>query len=161
MRKGIAILFSFICLPCLAQSELTKKADAILIQAKVYSVMDKVQIPPSGDKHDYMSQGPYWWPDTTKKRWQTLCSPGWRTKPGNRFDFRFRRDGLDDGGCGYSDPSLPTNQRGKICCLGDPFNRHLVYFPCHQTDASFEFRTRHPGHQYWSGNRHHRNTPFV
>ena len=31
-----------------------------------YSVMDKDIIPPSGDKHDYISQGPYWWPDTTK-----------------------------------------------------------------------------------------------
>lgn len=29
-------------------------------------IMDKEMIPPSGDKHDYMSMGPYWWPDTTK-----------------------------------------------------------------------------------------------
>ncbi len=27
------------------------------------SVMDKAVVPPSGDKHDFMSQGPYWWPD--------------------------------------------------------------------------------------------------
>jgi hypothetical protein len=27
------------------------------------SVMDKGVTPPSGDKHDYMSQAPYWWPD--------------------------------------------------------------------------------------------------
>ena len=27
------------------------------------SVMDKVKIPPSGDKHDYTSLGPYWWPN--------------------------------------------------------------------------------------------------
>ena len=27
------------------------------------SVMSKELVPPSGDKHDYMSQGPYWWPD--------------------------------------------------------------------------------------------------
>lgn len=31
-----------------------------------FSVMQKDVIPPSGDKHDYISQGPYWWPDTTK-----------------------------------------------------------------------------------------------
>ena len=30
------------------------------------SVMDKGVTPPSGDKHDYMSQAPYWWPDPTK-----------------------------------------------------------------------------------------------
>jgi len=27
------------------------------------SVMQKRQLPPSGDKHDYMSMGKYWWPD--------------------------------------------------------------------------------------------------
>jgi len=27
------------------------------------SVMQKQQLPPSGDKHDYMSMGKYWWPD--------------------------------------------------------------------------------------------------
>jgi hypothetical protein len=30
------------------------------------SVMDKTITPPSGDKHDYMSQAPYWWPDPAK-----------------------------------------------------------------------------------------------
>jgi len=30
------------------------------------SVMDKNVTPPSGDKHDYMSQAPYWWPDPSK-----------------------------------------------------------------------------------------------
>jgi hypothetical protein len=27
------------------------------------SVVQKAVTPPSGDKHDYMSQAPYWWPD--------------------------------------------------------------------------------------------------
>ncbi len=30
------------------------------------SVMDKAVVPPSGDKHDYMSQAPYWWPDPSR-----------------------------------------------------------------------------------------------
>jgi hypothetical protein len=33
---------------------------------KPVSVMDKTITPPSGDKHDYMSQAPYWWPDPSK-----------------------------------------------------------------------------------------------
>ncbi|MBX7257016.1 MAG: alginate lyase family protein [Candidatus Hydrogenedentes bacterium] len=41
-------------------------ADAALT-AGPFSVMDKPFTPPSGDKHDYMSVGPYWWPDPTKK----------------------------------------------------------------------------------------------
>jgi len=31
-----------------------------------YAVTDKSRTPPSGDKHDYISMGPYWWPDATK-----------------------------------------------------------------------------------------------
>jgi hypothetical protein len=29
-------------------------------------VVQKAGVPPSGDKHDYMSVAPYWWPDSTK-----------------------------------------------------------------------------------------------
>ncbi len=31
-----------------------------------WSVLDKPHVPPSGDKHDYYSVGPYWWPDPEK-----------------------------------------------------------------------------------------------
>ena len=41
-------------------------ADKIVKEGKLYSVMHKKQIPTSGDKHDYMSIGPYWWPDPSK-----------------------------------------------------------------------------------------------
>lgn len=30
------------------------------------SVIHKTTTPPSGDKHDYMSQAPYWWPDPSR-----------------------------------------------------------------------------------------------
>lgn len=45
--------------------QLRKDADKALKQPPV-SVMDKGITPPSGDKHDYMSQAPYWWPDPAK-----------------------------------------------------------------------------------------------
>ena len=35
-----------------------------LLPMKPLSVMDKKQIPPSGDKHDFISQAPYFWRDT-------------------------------------------------------------------------------------------------
>lgn len=34
------------------------------LKSKPVSVMDKKRVPPSGDKHDYMSQAPYFWRDT-------------------------------------------------------------------------------------------------
>jgi hypothetical protein len=43
-----------------------KTVEKIVENGKLYSVTHKKQVPPSGDKHDYMSMGPYWWPDPTK-----------------------------------------------------------------------------------------------
>jgi hypothetical protein len=33
------------------------------LDAGPFSVLQKGLVPPSGDKHDYMSQAPYWWPN--------------------------------------------------------------------------------------------------
>jgi hypothetical protein len=53
--------------PVLAQAlrALTSRADEALKKGP-YSVTFKSKTPPSGDKHDYMSVGPYWWPDSSK-----------------------------------------------------------------------------------------------
>ena len=48
-----------------ALAELISIADKSLKNGP-YSVVYKDKAPPSGDKHDYMSVGPYWWPDTSK-----------------------------------------------------------------------------------------------
>jgi hypothetical protein len=48
-----------------ALDDIRQEADEALA-FKPVSVMDKPLAPPSGDKHDYMSLSPYWWPDPTK-----------------------------------------------------------------------------------------------
>lgn len=48
-----------------ALEKLIGEADEAL-KVGPFSVMDKTSVPPSGDKHDYMSLGPYWWPDPDK-----------------------------------------------------------------------------------------------
>ncbi|MDQ3813687.1 MAG: alginate lyase family protein, partial [Armatimonadota bacterium] len=48
-----------------ALHKLVQEADDSL-KAGPFSVMQKRLVPPSGDKHDYMSLGPYWWPDPAK-----------------------------------------------------------------------------------------------
>jgi hypothetical protein len=58
VRSGDAALKPAIA----ALEEDAKKAMAITPP----SVMDKIIAPPNGDKHDYMSQAPYWWPDPAK-----------------------------------------------------------------------------------------------
>lgn len=48
-----------------AAKTLIREADKNLTTTLV-TVMDKPMTPPSGDKHDYMSMGRYWWPDPNK-----------------------------------------------------------------------------------------------
>lgn len=49
----------------IAIKAIIKEADKKLPQ-KLITVVDKNMTPVSGDKHDYMSMGRYWWPDPTK-----------------------------------------------------------------------------------------------
>jgi hypothetical protein len=48
-----------------AYKQLIKDADKALQQGP-FSVMEKKNLPPSGDKHDFMSLAPYHWPDPSK-----------------------------------------------------------------------------------------------
>ncbi len=48
-----------------AYNQLLLEADEAL-EGGVYSVTFKNLVPPSGSKNDYMSMGPYWWPDPEK-----------------------------------------------------------------------------------------------
>ena len=47
-------------------NQLLSEADSLLHE-KASSVTDKIEIPPSGDKHDFLSLAPYRWPDPAKK----------------------------------------------------------------------------------------------
>src|SRR5256885_8890 len=49
-----------------AVDRVVRSADRSLTQGP-WSVVDKTRVPPSGDKHDYMSLATYWWPDPTRK----------------------------------------------------------------------------------------------
>lgn len=48
-----------------AYKKLLRDADKALAEGP-FSVMEKKNNPPSGDKHDYMSLAPYFWPDPSK-----------------------------------------------------------------------------------------------
>lgn len=48
-----------------AYAELIRRAD-IALTHRPGSVMDKTTIPLSGDRHDYVSLAPYWWPDPAR-----------------------------------------------------------------------------------------------
>ena len=41
------------------------RANSLLLSPDI-TIVNKKAVPPSGDKHDYVSMGPYWWPDPSK-----------------------------------------------------------------------------------------------
>ena len=57
-----------------AFNKLIRDADRSLTSGTL-SVVEKELTPPSGDKHDYMSIAPYWWPNPNTPQWSSLCPP--------------------------------------------------------------------------------------
>jgi hypothetical protein len=53
-----------------------------------FSVVDKTNVPPSGDKHDYMSIGPYFWPDPASSNGLPYVRHDGRRNPANRTSNR-------------------------------------------------------------------------
>ncbi|WP_114751126.1 hypothetical protein [Pleomorphovibrio marinus] len=49
-----------------------------------YTVVNKKQVPPSGSKNDYISMGPYWWPDPNKEDGLPYNKKGWGGKSKNK-----------------------------------------------------------------------------
>lgn len=57
------------------------------LDAKPWSVVEKQTVPPSGDVHDYMSLGTYWWPNPdTKDGLPYVRQDGQRNPEGEEFD---------------------------------------------------------------------------
>jgi hypothetical protein len=58
----------------------------LAMTAGPWSVVDKKRLAPSGDAHDYMSFGPYWWPDSTKPNGLPYVRRDGVVNPGSRGD---------------------------------------------------------------------------
>lgn len=76
------------------------------LSARPISVMDKKRIPPSGNKHDYMSQAPYFWRDPNS--------------PDGKY---IRRDGERNP---ESNEDSDAGRLGKVC--GDAHTLALAYY---------------------------------
>jgi hypothetical protein len=72
-----------------AYRDLLRSADSALTAPPI-SVMQKTAIPPSGNKHDFLSRAPYWWPDPTKANGLPYIRRDGEMNPQTRLDH----DGL-------------------------------------------------------------------
>ena len=64
---------------------LVEQADEAL-QTSPPSVMEKTKMPPSGDKHDYLSLAPYWWPDPASSNGLPYIRHDGKVNPESRED---------------------------------------------------------------------------
>jgi hypothetical protein len=71
--------------PALAELERDAKS---AMSAGPFSVVEKTNVPPSGDKHDYMSVGPYFWPDAASSNGLPYVRHDGRRNPANRTSNR-------------------------------------------------------------------------
>jgi unsaturated chondroitin disaccharide hydrolase len=69
-----------------ANDVLIGRADSALT-GEPPSVTQKHRVPPSGDKHDFMSLGTYWWPDSTKPGGLPYVRHDGLVNPETRVDF--------------------------------------------------------------------------
>jgi len=69
-----------------AYQKLVKEADKALKEGP-FSVMDKKLVPPSGDKHDYLSLAPYFWPDPAKPDGKPYLRKDGQVNSETRGDF--------------------------------------------------------------------------
>lgn len=75
------------------QKSLTSEAAKYIVRAAdkalsedIMTVMDKEATPPSGDKHDYISAGRYWWPDPKNPGGPYIRRDGMVNKEIDKFD---------------------------------------------------------------------------
>jgi hypothetical protein len=61
-----------------------KKAAEKALASRPYSVVEKTKTPASGDKHDYYSIGPYWWPTAGKRNGEPYSRRDGQTNPESR-----------------------------------------------------------------------------
>jgi hypothetical protein len=70
-----------------ALTELERNAKSAL-RAGPFSVVEKTNLPPSHDKHDYMSIGPYFWPDPASSNGLPFVRRDGKRNPANRTSDR-------------------------------------------------------------------------
>jgi len=79
-----------------AYDRLIEDADTAMSEG-AFSVTYKKMMPPSGNKHDYMSMGPYWWPDPEKENGLPYIRRDGEVNPERNELDSFQKNKMIDG----------------------------------------------------------------
>ena len=67
--------------------KLVKDSEELLKSDKKYTIVEKKVSTPSGDKHDYISMGPYWWPNPDTENGLPYIRKDGEVNPESRNDY--------------------------------------------------------------------------
>jgi Alginate lyase len=128
-----------------ALKALIRSADKAL-QVEPPSVMEKTNTPPSGDKHDYMSVAPYFWPDPTKPDGLPYVRHDGKVNPESR------EDAFDHGRIGLMGSSVETLALAYYFTGNEDYAKHAAKFlrvwfldPATRMNPNLEFAQAVPG----------------
>jgi hypothetical protein len=88
------------------------------MRTPVLSVVEKPQVPPSGDRHDYLSIAPYWWPDPSRPDGKPYIRKDGRTNP--------ERSQYDRPKIGRLCEAVPTLALAYALTGHDPYAEHAA-----------------------------------
>ena len=115
-------------------ADLRRQADSLL-DIKPMSVMEKTFTPVSGNKHDYMSQAPYFWYDSTKPNGLPyLRRDGVRNPEIYKISDRTYIGRLENASRILSLAWYFTGEK-KICRKSCHLITHLVLRQCHKNES--------------------------
>jgi hypothetical protein len=100
-----------------ALKRLRTRADEAM-RTPVLSVVEKPQVPPSGDRHDYLSIAPYWWPDPSRPDGKPYIRKDGRTNP--------ERSQYDRPKIGRLCEAVPTLALAYALTGHDPYAEHAA-----------------------------------
>jgi hypothetical protein len=111
-----------------------------------FSVTHKTRVPPSGDKHDFISLAPYWWPDPSTPNGLPYVRRDGEVNPGARRD-------VDDGPFGQMQGAVETLTRAYVATRDERFATRAalllrVWFldPATRMNPNLNFGQAVPGH---------------
>ena len=143
-----------------AYDALIRDAD-VALKAGPFSVTQKHRTPPSGDKHDYMSLAPYWWPDTTKRDGLPFIRRDGDVNPESRLDTDSPRFGQMSDAVEALESCLLLHRRGEIRRARRGVVADVVPRSWHAHEPESALR---PGNSRRDGrqrDRHHRHAQHV
>jgi hypothetical protein len=100
-----------------ALKRLRTRADEAL-RTPLLSVVEKPQVPPSGDRHDYLSIAPYWWPDPAQPDGKPYIRKDGRTNP--------ERNDYDRPKIGRLCEAVPTLSLAYALTGHEPYAEHAA-----------------------------------